>query len=95
MRYEWDGAKAGANLRKHGVAFEDAIAALEDPRRLERIDSRLGYGEDRLQVLGMAQSRVLLVIATLRGEDTCRVISARKATRHEEERYHAGDEEGG
>ena len=93
MRYEWDDDKAVANLRKHGVAFEDAIAALEDPQRLEWIDSRFSYGEERLRVIGMSRARVLFVIVTIRGEDACRVISARKATRHEEERYYAGDEE--
>jgi len=59
VRYEWDDAKAAANLRKHAVAFEDAIAALEDPLRLERIDDRLAYTEDRLQVIGMARNGVL------------------------------------
>ena len=38
MQYEWDNAKAAENLRKHGVDFADAIAALEDANRLEEID---------------------------------------------------------
>ena len=45
MQYEWDNGKATENLRKHGVDFADAIAALEDPNRLEEIDSRFEYGE--------------------------------------------------
>jgi hypothetical protein len=38
--YEWDNGKAADNLRKHGVNFTDAIAALEDTNRLEEIDTR-------------------------------------------------------
>ena len=93
MQYEWDSGKAAANRRKHGVAFEDAIAALEDPNRLEEIDARFLYGEERTQVIGMAHSKVLFVIVTLAGEETCRIISARKATRHEQDWYYAGNRE--
>lgn len=91
MNYEWDPAKARENRRKHGIDFRDAIAALDDPRRLEEIDYRIAYGEERTMVIGMAAARVLFVAVTNRGEDTCRLISARKATRHEEDRYYAGD----
>jgi uncharacterized DUF497 family protein len=93
VQYEWDNAKAAENLRKHGVDFVDAIAALEDPNRLEELDSRFEYGEERIQAIGMAHNKVLFVVVTLPGEDTCRIISARKATRHEQDRYYAGDRE--
>jgi uncharacterized DUF497 family protein len=71
----------------------DAIAALEDPNRLEEIDTRFPYDEERVQVIGMASGRLLFVAATFRGERTCRIISARKATKHEQVRYYAGDRE--
>jgi hypothetical protein len=71
----------------------DAIAALEDPNRLEDIDMRFTYGEERVQVIGMAQGRILFVVMTMQDEDLCHIISARKATRHEQDRYHAGDRE--
>jgi uncharacterized DUF497 family protein len=45
------------------------------------------------RVIGVAQGHVLFVVVTQRGEDTCRIISVRKATRHEENRYYAGDRE--
>jgi uncharacterized protein len=93
VQYEWDDGKAAVNLRKHGVDFADAIAALEDANRLEEVDTRFEYGEERIQVIGIARGGVLYVIATLRGEDSCRIISARKATRHEQDRYYAGDRE--
>jgi uncharacterized DUF497 family protein len=44
VQYEWDNGKAADNLRKHGVDFADAIAALHDPSRLEEIDMRFDYG---------------------------------------------------
>ncbi len=78
MDYEWDDAKAAANLAKHGIDFLDAIGALIDWRRMEDVDQRFAYGEERTRTLGMA-----------RGEDTTRIISARRATRHEQDRYYA------
>jgi uncharacterized DUF497 family protein len=93
VQYEWDNGKAALNLRKHEVDFTDAIAALEDTSRLEEIDAQFVYGEERIRVIGMAHGDMLFVIVTLRGEDTCRIISARKATRHEQDRYYAGNRE--
>ena len=90
MRYEWDGAKAALNLRKHGVDFMDAIAAIEDANHLADIDEQYEYGEERLNIIGAADN-VLFVVVAMRGSDTCRIISARKATRHEQDRYYAGD----
>jgi uncharacterized DUF497 family protein len=77
----------------HGVDFMDAIAAIQDPNRLDEIDDRFVYNEERIAVIGMARGDVLFVVVTLRGEDTCRIISARKATRHEQNRYYAGNRE--
>jgi uncharacterized DUF497 family protein len=91
--HDWDEAKSQVNRRKHGVDFADAVGALEDPNRIEEIDARFEYGEERTQVIGMAQSDVLCVIVTQRSENTCRIISARRATRHEEDRYYADDRE--
>jgi uncharacterized DUF497 family protein len=53
VQYEWNNGKAAENLRKHRVDFADAIAALEDTNRLEEIDTRFDYGEERIQVIGM------------------------------------------
>jgi len=85
---EFDPSKARANLRKHGVGFAHAEQALRDAMALtiEDPDSR---GEQRFVTLGMdALGRVLVVVHTQRGERT-RVISARKASRGEADRYHA------
>jgi len=76
------------------VDFADALAALEDSNHAEEIDTSFVYGEERTQVIGMAHGDVLFVIVTpLRSEDVCRIISARRATRHEPDRYYAGDRE--
>jgi uncharacterized DUF497 family protein len=78
VHYEWDNDKAGINLRKHGVDFTDPIAALEDANRVEEIDARFLYGEERIQVIGLARNKVLFIAVTMRDEETCRIISARK-----------------
>lgn len=93
MQYEWDNGKAAENLRKHGVEFMDAIAAIEDTHRQEDVDTRFEYGEERIQIIGMARRGVLFVIVTLRDKDVCRIISARKASRHEQNRYYADNRE--
>jgi uncharacterized protein len=92
VQYEWGSAKAALNVRKHGIDFLDAIRALEDQNRLEAIDPD-GEQEERIQVIGTATGNVLFVVVTFRSEDVCRIITARRATRHEEDRYYAGDSE--
>jgi putative transcriptional regulator len=62
VQYEWDNGKAAANFRKHGVDFEDAISALEDTNRIEEIDDRFVYNEERIQVIGTAHGKMLFVI---------------------------------
>jgi uncharacterized DUF497 family protein len=93
MTYEWNTTKAIENRRKHGIDFTDAIGAIEDSNRLEEIDDRFEYGEERMRIIGMAIHHILFVITTTRGDDTCRIISARRATRHEQERYYTRDPE--
>ena len=88
MSIEFDPAKAKANLRKHGVSFAHAEQALRDPMALtiEDPDSR---NELRFVTVGAdALGRVLVVVHTQREERT-RLISARKASRGEADRYHA------
>ena len=75
--FEWDEAKRDANLVKHGVDFVDALEVFADPRRIERIDKRRGYREERRQVVGRVGEQVLFVVYTRRGEAR-RVISARR-----------------
>jgi uncharacterized protein len=88
MSFEFDPAKARTNLRKHGVSFSHAEQALRDPMAYT-IDDPDSASERRFVTLGMdALGRVLVVVHTQRGERT-RLISARKASRGEADRYHA------
>ncbi len=90
VQYEWDEAKAATNFAKHGITFTAAARALEDPRKIEILDDRFDYNEDRIQSLCMDRGQVLFVVTVMPDENVCRIISARKATRHEQERYFQG-----
>ena len=86
MEYEWDPAKAKANLRKHRVSFADASLALEDPRALTMADPDAS-GEQRFVSLGSDPiGRVLVTVFTPRGRRT-RIVSTRKASRAERRAY--------
>lgn len=91
IRFEWDPVKARGNQRKHGVSFEDAMHVFEDPHALFEPEIADYAGELRWRVLGLAGRAALLLVAhTVRGEDhdeVVRLISARRATRKERERY--------
>ena len=88
MSYEWDPEKSAANLLKHGIKFSDASLALEDERALTMRDDS-SHAEERFLSLCLDPlGRVLVVVYTWRGENI-RVISARRATRRERERYEA------
>ncbi len=88
MRFDWDDAKAAANLNKHGVSFEEAESVFGDP--LARIfdDDVHSYEERRNAIFGHSdQNRLLIVSFTERADDTIRIISARSATPKESRRY--------
>ena len=87
MEYEWDDAKAAVNLAKHGISFTAAARALEDPRKIEWLDDRFDYDEERIQSLCIDRGTVLFVVTVMPEDNVCRIISARKATRHEQEKY--------
>jgi uncharacterized DUF497 family protein len=85
--FEWDDAKAAANLAKHGVSFEQARDAFDDPFAIDFVDDREDYGELRLILIGMVENRLLVAAHTMRN-DKVRIISAREAEPHERRRYH-------
>lgn len=86
--FEWD--ENNTNWIKHRIDFTDAIQVFFDDQRIVRIDNRHNYGEDRYQVIGMSQERVLFVVYTERSGNTIRVISARKANKKERAAYEHG-----
>jgi uncharacterized DUF497 family protein len=86
MEYEWDPAKAAANLRKHRISFADAALSLEDPRALTMPDPDAS-GEERFLCLASdPPGRVLVTVFTRRSRST-RIISSRKASRAERQAY--------
>ena len=87
FRFEWDDRKAVANVRKHGVRFEDAIFAFDDPFALIAFDEEHSLDEVREILIGRAAREVLVVVFAIRTEGERRIISARKATRAERRRY--------
>jgi uncharacterized DUF497 family protein len=89
MDFEWNVQKAKRNLVKHGIDFSDAIRIFLDPFRLEEVDERIDYQEERFKAIGQVEGMIFVVIYTLRGEKY-RIISARKATRNERRRYEDG-----
>ncbi len=93
MRFEWDLRKDRSNRAKHGVGFQVAEEVFEDPFVVSSVDESSGT-EERWLTLGMVSGRTLFVVihtmADIDGEMVIRIISVRKATRHERTRYERG-----
>ena len=91
IRFEWDPAKARSNQGKHHISFDDAMLVFEDPYALFEQDRTGPAGELRWQALGLAEGVLLLLVAhSVREEgsdEVIRLISARRATRKERNRY--------
>lgn len=89
LRFEWDSAKAAANLRKHGVSFDEARTVFSDERALLIDDPDHSEDEDRFILLGLSSAlRVVLVCHCYRDdENVIRIISARRANRSETTAY--------
>ena len=85
MGFQWDEAKSVANEGKHGISFLQAAQIFRGPI-LKQPDDRKDYGEQRVIALGAHDGNVLCVVFTERDGDL-RLISARKASKHEREQY--------
>jgi len=87
VKFEWHGTKAAANLRKHGVSFDEAATVFADTLSHVFPDQDHSDDETRFLIIGMSEAgRVLVVSHTDRGAQT-RNISAREATRKERNFY--------
>jgi uncharacterized protein len=85
--FEWDDEKATSNLKKHGVGFDEAKSVFEDDFAVTFFDERYSKDEQREITIGRSKTaRLLLVVHTERGENI-RIISVRKATKHEQKIY--------
>ena len=90
IRYEWDEEKNKVNQRKHGIDFETAELVFDDPFCVTFIE-RISGGEERWHAIGSIENIVVIVVVhTYRQDDSdevIRIISARRATRHERKLY--------
>ena len=86
MEFEWDERKNQECIQKRGISFKRASLVFDDPDRIERVDVRYDYGEERIIVLGRSAGRLLYVVYTWRG-NTRRIISVRKASKDERQIY--------
>lgn len=86
MYFEWDEKKNRENIRKHGFDFSDAWEIFQGPL-VSDLDLLTDYGEDRWIVIGLLGSRTAVVTFVMRGTQTIRIISLRKASRHERKKF--------
>jgi uncharacterized protein len=84
--FEWDEDKNRRNIRKHGLDFADTWEIFEGPV-VFHLDTRANYGEDRWSGVGLLGNRIVTVSFTMRGAETRRIISLRKATRNERKKF--------
>lgn len=92
INFSWDQAKAKSNLKKHGISFEEAQSVFYDDLAVQFYDDD-SSDEERFLLLGMSnESRILMVVHCEQGDDgeELRIISARKATKNEQQYYQGG-----
>ena len=88
MRFTWDPRKAAANVRKHGVSFDEASTAFADPLSITVPDPDHSDDETRFLLVGRStRHRILVVVHAERAESDIRLISARSAGRRERRIY--------
>lgn len=92
IQFEWDETKNKDNRLKHGIWFEEARSVFDDPNSRVFFDLEHSGQEDRFLILGISSAMRLLVVAHCyrESDSVIRIISARKATKKEEEFYAQG-----
>ncbi|PCI51369.1 MAG: hypothetical protein COB51_02015 [Moraxellaceae bacterium] len=86
--FEWDPLKNTSNLKKHGISFEEAKTVFTDEFARLIADPDNSDNEDRFILLGTSiESKLLVVCHCVREEESIRIISARKAEKHERKIY--------
>src|SRR4051794_29397088 len=86
LSFEWDPTKNALNVRKHRLSFADAVRIFDGPL-VTFPDEREDYGEDRWIPMGLLPPEVVFILYVDPGENTIRVISPKKANRHEQQLY--------
>lgn len=87
MQFEWDENKNQIHRRTHKIDFSDLPIVFKGPMPID-YDDRQNYGEERQIGMDLMNDIVVIMIFTERGEDTIRIISARKANQKECKRYY-------
>jgi uncharacterized protein len=87
MLIEWDPGKAGRNLKKHKISFDEAVTVFFDPLSASFSDPDHSKAEERYIVIGFSSQNNLLVVSYVERGSTLRIISARNATMRERERH--------
>jgi uncharacterized protein len=87
LTFEWNARKASANLRKHGVSFEEASTIFGDPYELMLPDPDHSADEERSISIGESGAGRLLLVVYLERAGVIRLISAREAERREAVQY--------
>ncbi len=86
MKFEWDENKNEANIRKRWIDFND-IPEIFDGPMIINIDDRFDYNEERYIGIGVLRNIIAVVVFVEKGEDIIRIISARKANKHESKTF--------
>jgi uncharacterized DUF497 family protein len=87
LRFTWDEGKASANLKKHGVSFDEGATIFNDPFIVDMPDPNHSVQEQRFVSVGKSINGRLLVVVYTERDDKTRLISCRKATKGETEVY--------
>jgi uncharacterized protein len=90
MKFEWNPNKAVINLRKHRISFQEATTVFDDALSITFPDPDHSLGESRYVIIGMSELGQLLVVSHTDRENRTRIISARRASRHERRFYEEG-----
>lgn len=87
MTFEWDNNKNSINIRKHGIDFNDVTEIFNAPMIVTRDDS-VDYNEDRYIGIGILRNIIAVIIFVEKDDgEIIRIISARKANKHESKIY--------
>jgi len=87
MRFEWDTEKAKQNLKKHAIAFDEAVTVFYDPLSATFDDPDHSGSEHRYVTIGSSSRGRVLVVAHAETGESIRIISARPATAYERKRH--------
>ena len=87
LEFDWDSEKARINLRKHRVSFREAAMVFGDLLAITYYDDAHSDHKRRFITIGMSDRGRVLVVSHTVERKQLRIISARKATRHERKVY--------